>query len=148
MGMVIPIQGKREAPKSERSAMETLILTPELIKEWKVPIFQRELRVTPKVKALAAELAAGKYALDGVLTLGKVANDPTTWIIDGQHRLHAFLMSGIAEVISDVRYCFYDTKKEASDAYYIAQDHLARMRPDDGLRALELGLVPLQIIRN
>lgn len=48
---IVNLKGK-EAPKSVRSAMETLLFTRAEIDGWQLPKFQRPLRVNEKVLAL------------------------------------------------------------------------------------------------
>ena len=45
MSNVVQIKGSREAPKAERSSMETLIISVDQVNQWKVPAFQRPVRV-------------------------------------------------------------------------------------------------------
>lgn len=53
MAVILPIKGTREAPKSVRSKMETIIFSQKEIDGWRVPPFQRPLRVNEKVRAAA-----------------------------------------------------------------------------------------------
>lgn len=48
----------RTAPRGVRSHMDTLELSPKGVRAWRRPPFQREMRLTDKVKALVAEIEA------------------------------------------------------------------------------------------
>jgi hypothetical protein len=48
---VIEIKGRREAPRAERSSMETLIITLDQVNSWKVPPFQRPLHINAKIRS-------------------------------------------------------------------------------------------------
>ena len=47
---VIHIKGAHAAPKADRNSMETMLLTPDLVAQWKLPPFQRPLTVNAKVR--------------------------------------------------------------------------------------------------
>ncbi len=147
MTNVISIKGSRTAPRSRQSSMETLVISVDQVSEWRVPGFQRPVRVNAKVLAMAEELKHGEVSLSGVITLGKVAKEPRLWIVDGQHRLEAFKMSGVKEVIADVRIVHFDDMAEMADQFVELNTALVKMRPDDILRGLEPTCVNLQRIR-
>lgn len=147
MATIIPMKGMREAPKAVRSSMDTIIVTPDEVNQWRVPPFQRPIRVNEKVRAMAEDLRANGCEITGILTLGKVGKDPALWIIDGQHRIEAFRISAMKEVIVDVRICHFDRMAEAADEFVRLNSSLVKMRPDDVLRGLESTLPSLQMIR-
>jgi hypothetical protein len=137
----------RKIPKSAISLMETALFTREQASAWVVPPFQRPLRVNEKVRALAEDLKANGGFIDGVLTLGKLKGDRVTYIVDGQHRREAFLISELPEAIADIRTMTFDEMSEMADQFVLLQSSLVRMRPDDVLRGLEPTTRSLQIIR-
>jgi hypothetical protein len=142
------VRGAKDAPKNVRSKMETLLVSLAEIERWKLPNFQRPLRENDKVRALAEQLkGCDGGCVPGVVTLGRLEGDPTLWVVDGQHRLHAFKLSGLPEVIIDVRICDFDSVEEMALAFVELQSALVRMRPDDVLRGLEGTSVALQRIR-
>lgn len=146
MSNVVALKGPL-APKSERSSMQTMLLDVEMVNNWKLPPFQRPLRVNEKVKALSAKLSQDGGILPGVITLGKLPNRDTYYKVDGQHRLEAFLLSGLPECIADVRLCQFDSMGEMADEYVALNSALVRMRPDDILRGLESSTPALQRIK-
>jgi hypothetical protein len=79
---VIRMVGAKEAPRSVRSKMDTLELTIDALDRWKKPPFQREQRMTKKVRLLVAELKESGGVIPGILTLGRMDGD--TYLIDGQ----------------------------------------------------------------
>lgn len=140
------IKGTKAAPKSLRSSMETLIITSDQVNEWRIPPFQRPLRVNAKVQAIAEEMKANGCEISGVVTLGRLTGDPVYYVVDGQHRVEAFRLSGMKEIIADVRVVHFDSMADMSDEFVRLNTALVRMRPDDLLRGLTPGLPPLQKI--
>lgn len=147
MSNVVAIKGTREAPKSQRSSMETLIVSVDQVNQWKVPSFQRPVRMNEKVRALAEEMKQSGCEITGVLTLGKVDKDAAFYIVDGQHRIEAFRISGMPEIIADVRIVHFDTMAEMAEEFVRLNSAIVRMRPDDILRGLEPTSPALKKIR-
>lgn len=146
MGNVVKITGARGAPKAEQSRMETLIVTQEMVSQWRIPPFQRPLRVNNKVEAVAEQIKTSEQ-IEGVITLGKLRSEASLYIVDGQHRCEAFKISGIAEAIADLRVCMFSTMGEMAGEFERLNQNLVKMRPDDILRALEYSTPILQEIR-
>lgn len=148
MSNVVAIKGTREAPKSQRSTMETLIVSIDQVNQWRLPPFQRPLRVNAKVAAIAEEMKQPDgQTITGVITLGKIAKAPDIYIVDGQHRIEAFRISGLDEVIADVRIVHFDTLSDMADEFVRLNSALVRMRPDDILRGLEPTSIVLKTIK-
>jgi hypothetical protein len=143
---VIPFKGGKQAPKALQSQMETRIISVAEASAWKLPPFQRPLRVNPKVRAVAERLVKTQ-TIEGVITLGKLAKDPSTYIVDGQHRIEAFKLSTIPEAIVDLRIVQFETLGEMSEEFVRLNSSLVRMRPDDLLRGMESAVPALGIIR-
>lgn len=146
MSNIVPIKGLRDAPKASQSRMETVILSSKEAESWCIPPFQRPLHVNEKVRAVGEKIKTTQE-IEGVLTLGRIAKDPTVWIVDGQHRIEAFKISGLPEVIADIRFCQFDTMAEMACEFVHLNSALVRMRPDDILRGLETTVLALQMIR-
>lgn len=146
MGNVIPISGAREAPKAVQSRMDTLIITPAMVNTWKLPPFQRPLRINDKVRAVTEQIKKDE-TIEGVLTLGKLKADAAYFIVDGQHRIEAFKLAGIPEAIVDVRVVSFDSLAEMADEFVHLNSSLVKMRPDDILRGLENSTPALKAIR-
>lgn len=145
---VVAFRGSREPPRSERSQMETRILTIEQVSQWKIPMFQRPVRINAKVQALAAEISQNGGIIDGVITVGTVKNDPATYVVDGQHRLEAARISGATEIMADFRLVRFESMSEMADEFVRLNSALVRMRPDDILRGLESSTPALRKIRS
>jgi hypothetical protein len=133
----------REAPKSVRSSMETLLFSRSEVEQWRVPEFQRPIRVNAKVMALSEEIRQNGGILPGILTLGRLPGDKTNYLVDGQHRVEAFKISEMPEFIADVRICQFDTMAEMADEFVELNSRLVNMRPDDILRSLEQSMPAL-----
>lgn len=147
MNKVVQLKPMRSAPKAVRSEMDTKIFSLEEVEGWKRPPFQRPIRVNDKVRAMAEDLAHNGGVLSGVLTLGRLGEDRSLWVVDGQHRIEGFKISGLKEIIADVRVCHFDTLAEMADEFVSLNSQLVRMRPDDVLRGLEASTPALQRIR-
>jgi hypothetical protein len=135
--------GISEVPKNAkvlRSQMDTVELTPGGIRRWKKPPFQRELRITPKVLALRDEILSNGGILPGVITLGKMGSD--TYLVDGQHRTEAFLLTEMPVGYVDARICFFEDMGEMGEEFVKLNSALVRMKNDDIVRGLE-GVNPL-----
>lgn len=137
MNNIINLKGATSAPRSQSSRMETLIVTLDQVQKWQKPRFQRDKRVNKKVLEIADKLRNGEVMLSGSITPGRLPRDPTLYIVDGQHRLEAFKISGLDEIIIDLRIIECDTWGEMADEYVKLNTPLARMQPDDILRGLE-----------
>lgn len=137
----------REAPKAARSAMETLIFSREEINAWKLPAFQRELRINAKVMAIADAMKEEGGTIPGVLTLGRIGADKSFYIVDGQHRVEAFKLSGLMECIADVRIITFSSMADMANEFVELNSRLVNMKPDDILRGLEDSMPALRKIR-
>lgn len=137
MGDIIQLKKLKpqtEAERATRTSTDTLEITQALVKSWKRPPFQRLIRVTDKVMEVKQEVEE-THVLPGVLTLGVL--DGLTYVIDGQHRIEAYLMSGVPAAYVDVRVAHYKSMGEMAAEYYKLNSRLSSMKPDDYLRALE-----------
>lgn len=134
----------KTAPKSARSTMETTIVTIDQVNNWRVPPFQRPVRQNSKVLAIAEEIKCDGVAISGIITLGRLSKDNAHYVVDGQHRLEAFRISGLPEIIVDLRVVHFDTMAEMADEFVQLNTAIVRMRPDDLLRGLTPGLPTLQ----
>lgn len=137
---ILNLKGK-EAPKAARSAMETMIFSRVEVDTWRIPPFQRPLRVNDKVRAMAEDLTANGGVISGVLTLGRLERERTFFIVDGQHRVEAFKISQLKECIADVRIVTFENMGEMAEEFVTLNSSLVKMRPDDILRGLE-GSIP------
>jgi hypothetical protein len=146
MGNVIAIKGAQHAPRASSSKMETLILTQPMVNEWRVPPFQRPLRINCKIQAVT-EAIRHSEVVEGVLTLGTLKTDQVLYIVDGQHRIEAFRLSGLKEAIADVRIVVFANMAEMAEEFVQLNSSLVRMRPDDILRGLESSVPVLKQIR-
>lgn len=147
MGNIISIKGAQQPPKSVQSRMDTLIITPAIVGAWKIPPFQRPVRMNARVQAVREEIKVSE-TIEGVLTLGLLKSDPAQlYIVDGQHRVEAFKLSEMEEAIADVRVCVFADMAEMADEFVRLNSSLVRMRPDDILRGLESSVPALKSIR-
>jgi hypothetical protein len=144
MGTVTSLKRAKQPPVIAQ--MDTLIITPKMVSEWKVPPFQRPIRHNIKVKEAEHQIKKTQ-TIEGVVTLGTIRKTPTIYIVDGQHRLEAFKLSGIEEAIVDVRICAFDDMTEMSQEFVRLNTSLVKMRPDDILRGLENSMPVLHKIR-
>jgi len=144
---IIPLKGRKAAPKAQRSTMETLIITPDQVNSWRIPSWQRPVSVNAKVEEIAAEMREDGVSMSGQLTLGTLPNDlKVYYIVDGQHRIEAFRISGMGEIIADIRVVHFDTMAEMADEFVKLNTAIKKMKPDDLLRGLAPNMPNLQRI--
>lgn len=147
MGNIIAIKGAQLPPKSVQSKMDTLIITQPMVNHWRVPPFQRPVRINAKVQAVSEQIKRDE-TIEGVLTLGALKSDAgSLYIVDGQHRVEAFKLSEASEAIADVRVCVFNDMAEMSEEFVRLNSSLVKMRPDDILRGLESSTPSLRAIR-
>jgi hypothetical protein len=140
---IIPF--KPQPHKTTHTATDTLLVTNAIIQSWKAPPFQRPLRINDKVRALAGEIKQSDGVIPGVITLGKLGRD--TYLLDGQHRCHAFLMAELAEGYADVRLHQFSDVGEMGEEFVRLNSRLVNLRPDDILRGLEESTPQIRLIR-
>lgn len=125
--------------------MDTLCLTRDAALNLELPPFQRPLRVNDKVRIVSQYMKANGGVIDGVITIGVL--NSKRYLVDGQHRIHGFLLSELPEAYVDVRVCEFETMAEMAAEYVKLNSQIVRMRPDDILRGLESSIKGLQILR-
>lgn len=130
--------------KETSTRVELVELTPELVKSWKKPDFQRDLRVNAKVLELVDQIKKDE-CLPGIITIGVL--DKIFYKLDGQHRLEAFLLSKLPIAYCDVRYYYAEDMAEMGEEFVRLNSSLVRLRPDDILRGLEGHIETLQYLR-
>src|SRR5258708_38238368 len=96
-----------KAERATRTRVDTIVVTPSGVRAWHDPPFQRPLRINEKVRALAEAIKTNGGVLPGVVTIGTLLN--RIYLLDGQHRREAFLISGLEEGFVDVRYQEFDS---------------------------------------
>lgn len=136
---------KTAVEKKTGTTLDTLEFTPEMIAKFQLPTGQRPLRENAKVRALAEQIKVDGGVIPGIITLGKMKD--VYYIIDGQHRLHAFLMSCQSKGYADCRLLHTDDMREINREFVELNSRLTQMRPDDFLRGMEDSAPPLQHIR-
>jgi hypothetical protein len=124
-----------KAEKHTQTNVDTIEITEEVVKEWALPPFQRPIKANAKVLALAEELKENGGVFPGIITIGILKGKK--YLADGQHRCHAFTLSGLEVGYSDVRYRTYETMADMADDFVQLNSSLVKMRPDDIMRGLE-----------
>lgn len=125
--------------------METVEITQALLKTWRAPPFQRALKINTKLREIADEIKDDGGVLPGVITIGIL--DGLEYVVDGQHRLHGFLITGLEAGYADVRYHTFDTMAQMAEEFVNLNSKIATLRPDDVLRGIEAGTPILARIR-
>lgn len=133
------------AEKKTKTTVDTVRLTPDLIRSWKHGPFQRTLMINDKVKAVSEKIRRDNGVLPGILTLGLLGRD--TYIVDGQHRCEAFLIAGLSEGYADIRYHHFESISEMAREFEELNSSLVAWKPDDILRAKEQYLPALKLLR-
>jgi hypothetical protein len=127
--------------------VETRLLTLAEIESWARARSQRPVRVNAKVIKYSEDLKRNGGMIAGLITLGRLPNDPKIYGVNGWHRCEAARMSGLVEFIADVQIKHYDTLAELAQDSIDLNDHLAQSRRDDTLRSQEEILPVLKMIR-
>jgi hypothetical protein len=78
--------------------------------------------------------------------LGKLTGDTAYYVVDGQHRIEAFRLSGMSEIIADIRVVHFDTMAEMADEFVKLNSAIKKISPDDLLRGLAPNIPNLQRI--
>lgn len=139
------VKPQTPSEKKTKTVVDTIMVTPATLEKWMSPPFQRPIRENEKVRALAEELKAEGGVWPGIVTLGIL--DGVIYVIDGQHRKQAFLMSGLTEGYTDVRMHYFNSMAEMGEEFVRLNSQLVAMRPDDILRGLEPSIEGLRKIR-
>lgn len=136
---------KSTAEKATRTVVDTIGFTREEAANWILPPFQRPLRMNEKVRALAETIRNDGGVIPGIVTFGILSN--VRYLLDGQHRREAFLISEKEQGFADARTCYFDSMAEMGEEFVKLNSRLVVMRPDDMLRGMEGMLDCLQKIR-
>lgn len=134
-----------KAERTTHTKVDTISFTPDEAKAWLAPPFQRPLQVGQRVKEVARQIASDGGVLPGILTLGILTGK--TYLVDGQHRREAFLLSEQEVGYADVRWCEFETLAEMAAEFVKLNSALARLTTDDILRGMESGTPALRTIR-
>jgi hypothetical protein len=140
------VKPQTASEKKTRTVVDTIMVTPNLLDKWKSPPFQRPVRENEKVRTLAEEMKQDGGVWPGIITLGML--DGQCYLMDGQHRKAAFLLSGVAEGYTDVRTHYFASMADMGEEFVRLNSQLVRMRPDDILRGLEPSIEGLRKIRH
>ena len=135
MAQLSIVKPKTAIEKRTRTTVDTIMITPERMAKWKMPSGQRPLRENQKVKDAATKIQEDVGVIPGILTIGIF--EDTYWIIDGQHRLHAFKLTALKEGYADVRFLHAESMADINAEFVELNSRLVAMRPDDFLRGLE-----------
>lgn len=151
---------------------EVYTLTPEKLKDWTHPLFQRPLLINPKVVQLArnfqreaAEDPDGMCIIPETVSFGRF--EGRDYLVDGQHRIFgAFaIAAGLKRLehceailepehgtlakcaLVDAKITDYESMADMAEAFARAQEKLVALKPDDLLRAREETNTNLRDIR-
>lgn len=131
--------------QSTHTKSDTIEVTKDIIAGWKAPPFQRPLRVNERVRTLAEVIKKDDGVVPGVITLGILGRD--TYLLDGQHRIYAFLLSEISSGYTDIRIHHFEDMAAMGEEFVNLNSRLVNLRSDDILRGLEESLPTLRAIR-
>lgn len=145
MSQLAIVKPKTAIEKRTRTTVDTIMVTADRLAKWRLPSGQRPLKENSKVRAIAESIKRDGGVIPGILTLG--VYDGVYWTIDGQHRLHAFSLSGLKEGFADVRFLHAESMADINREFVELNSKLVTMRPDDFLRGLEGSIVALSTIR-
>ena len=132
--------------KKTHTVVDTIMVTPEIVNQWRSPGFQRPVKENANVLALSEDLKRDSGVWPGIITLGIL--NGSHYIVDGQHRRAAFLMSKLEEGYTDVRMLYVSSMAEMGEEFVKLNSQLSRLVPDDILRGLEDSVPALRKIRD
>lgn len=139
------VKPSTEAEKTTGTTLDCIEIDVNRLKSWKLPPFQRPLRVNEKLLAVAEQIKRDDGVIPGVITIGVL--DKEQWIVDGQHRREAFYLSTCLVGFCDVRILHFGTMGEMAEEFEKLNGQIVKMRPDDILRALEESYEPIRHVR-
>ena len=108
-------------------------------------VAMRDLKINAKVLKVVEDIKHDDGGVPGVITLGVLLGK--LYLVDGQHRIGAWKLSGLESGYADVRTVFFDSLGDMAQEFVDINSSLVRLRPDDILRGLESSNVGLQRIR-
>jgi len=147
-GKVVPIKPTSKPQKATHTTVDTIMFDRETAEGWLNPPFQRPMKVNEKVRNIAEEIREDGGVVPGVLTLGVLLNDrDRVYLLDGQHRRHAYLLSGCATGYADVRTHYFENMAAMGEEFVRLNSQIVRLKPDDILRGLEGTVKALGAIR-
>lgn len=138
------VKPSTEAEKATHTVLDTIEVTPNKVRAWKLPPFQRPLRVNDRVSKLVTDIRK-TLVVPGTVVLGVLDGD--TYLVDGQHRREAFLLAEVPVGYADVRIIHAKSMAELANEFKALNSRLVNMRPDDFLKAMEPSSTVLQKIR-
>ncbi len=138
------VKPKTAPQRATQTTMDTIAVTPEQVNGWKNPPFQRPLKVNARVKEIAEQIR-GNEVVPGIITLGVLSGDK--YLLDGQHRREAFLISGVQTGYCDVRVHHFESMADMGREFVQLNSRISTLRPDDILRGMEGSVEALAFIR-
>lgn len=145
MALLKIVKPSTSAERVTRTTVDTIEITPQLVESWEIPPFQRPLRVNAKVTALAETIKNDDGVIPGMMTIGILG--AKRYLLDGQHRRAAFLISKCETGYVDIRIHHFESMAAMGEEFVNLNSQLVRMRPDDILRGLEGTIDSISIIR-
>lgn len=131
----LKLVGTSKPHRVTHTTVDTIVVTPDLVKSWKSPPFQRPLRVNAKVLEVAEQIKADGGVIPGVITIGVLNKEK--YLLDGQHRREAYLIAELPEGFCDIRYQHFEEMADMGEEFIKINGRLVVLRPDDVLRGLE-----------
>lgn len=135
-----------DAEKAVGVTYDILAVTPDELRAWLLPECQRELTVNARVRGMAVTIREDGGVVPEPISLARLGNH--TYLVDGQHRREAALLSGCEVLYVEVRWLHVRSLQDVHALFKRLQQKLVSMRPDDTLRASESASPGLQRIRS
>jgi hypothetical protein len=140
-------------PKTEVSepsagtVMDAKIVSLDEMNSWQRPPFQRDEKLTAKVKDFAAGLKTNGGIVSGLILLGKLRGDETTiYLVDGQQRRLACNTSNEKQFYIEFCLKYYTSFVDMAEDFKRTNGRLVSFRPDDFLRAYEVTHPQLRLL--
>lgn len=139
------VKPQSTAEKRTQTALDTIEITEAVIGTWKAPPFQRPVKINDKLRSIAEQVGRDGV-VPGTITLGVL--DKQVFLLDGQHRVEAYRLSGVPVAYADVRYLHCESMGQMGEEFVRLNSSIVRFRPDDILRGLEAASGPLRSLRS
>lgn len=124
-----------EAEKITRTTLKLIEFDRDQAAAWPLAKCQRPPSDNKKVHQVSLEIAADGGVIPGVVTFAQLGRD--VFLLDGQQRRNAFLMSGCEVGYADTRLLHVREEADMDKEFVKLNSYISRFRPDSVLKGLE-----------
>lgn len=122
---------------------EVVVVTVALVNSWERPDFQRMFKQTKNVVDATNQIGRTEE-IPGTIWIG--VWEGRSYVVDGQHRIEAFLGANIAEALASVAFKAFDSYDAMARFYRMINTPLRSFSAQDNLKAAAVEYESLRII--